>query len=142
MVPRLPFSLRKNVLPQLGQSFGGGSGRRHTGQRSRFMRPWYRRCNYDSLPFVVTSWYDAGMTFKVTRDSRHRDGIHLTEQNGSPAIAVPQKRIVICQLCRGRLHKQRNGAWYHDRNSSESCRPGEGSERRATPLEIAVGAES
>jgi hypothetical protein len=52
------------------------------------------------------------------------------------------KRIVICQLCRRRLFKVENpgpsGAWYHVRGGSVSCRPGEGSERRATPLEIEV----
>ena len=48
------------------------------------------------------------------------------------------KRITICQFCRKRIDRQRNGAWYHRHNSSVSCRPGEGSERRATPLEIEV----
>lgn len=47
-------------------------------------------------------------------------------------------RITICQLCRKRIDRQRNGAWYHRHNSSVSCRPGEGSDRRAVPLEIEV----
>ena len=46
------------------------------------------------------------------------------------------ERITICQLCRKRVYRVRNGEWYHERNSSTSCRPGEGSDRRATPLEI------
>lgn len=49
-----------------------------------------------------------------------------------------KKRITICQLCRKRVFQTRNGAWYHRRNGSVSCRPGEGSDRRATPLEIEV----
>ena len=44
--------------------------------------------------------------------------------------------ITICQLCRKRVFQVRNGEWYHERNASTSCRPGEGSDRRATPLEI------
>jgi hypothetical protein len=44
------------------------------------------------------------------------------------------KRVMICQLCRKRVHQQRNGAWYHDHNSSVACRPGEGGDRRATPM--------
>ncbi len=43
---------------------------------------------------------------------------------------------VICQLCRKRVHKQRNGAWYHDRNSSEFCHPGDETGRKAVPLQI------
>ncbi len=41
---------------------------------------------------------------------------------------------VICQLCRKRLHRQRNGAWYHDHNASVSCHPGDGTGRQAIPL--------
>jgi hypothetical protein len=55
--------------------------------------------------------------------------------------AQTTKRIVICQLCRKRVHKQRNGEWYHNRNGSVSCRPGEGSGRRAVPFEIEVPVE-
>lgn len=40
----------------------------------------------------------------------------------------------VCQLCWKRVHKQRNGAWYHDRTSSESCRPGDGSGQKAVPV--------
>jgi hypothetical protein len=46
------------------------------------------------------------------------------------------KHITICQYCRKRVYRQRNGAWYHYGNASMSCRPGEGSDRRAAPLEI------
>jgi hypothetical protein len=42
---------------------------------------------------------------------------------------------MICQLCRRRVHKQRNGAWYHDHNASRSCHPGDGSGRKAIPIE-------
>jgi len=45
-------------------------------------------------------------------------------------------RRVICQLCRKVLHKQRNGAWYHDHNASEFCNPGNGTGRKAVPLEV------
>ena len=48
------------------------------------------------------------------------------------------RRITICQLCRKRLSKQRNGAWYHRHNASEFCRPGDGTHRKSVPLEIEV----
>ena len=48
------------------------------------------------------------------------------------------KRITICCDCRKRIYRQKNGEWYHERNGSTSCRPGEGSDRRATPVEIEV----
>ena len=47
-----------------------------------------------------------------------------------------KRRITICCYCRKRICRQKNGEWYHERNASTSCRPGEGSDRRATPLEI------
>lgn len=46
------------------------------------------------------------------------------------------ERVVICANCRKRLHRQRNGAWYHNRNASVSCYPGGGSEKRAEPREV------
>lgn len=46
------------------------------------------------------------------------------------------KRIVICQLCRKRLMKMPSGAWYHIRKSSAFCNPGDGTHRKAVPLEI------
>jgi hypothetical protein len=52
----------------------------------------------------------------------------------------PATRIVICQLCRKRVHRQRTGDWYHNHNASVSCRPGEGSGRRAVPFEVEVPA--
>ena len=44
-------------------------------------------------------------------------------------------RVVVCCYCRKQIHRQRNGAWYHDHNASVACRPGEGltAGRRATP---------
>ncbi len=53
---------------------------------------------------------------------------------GAGGLAPRPAHIVICQLCRRRLHRQRNGEWYHTHNASVSCRPGQGSEQRATPL--------
>lgn len=50
-------------------------------------------------------------------------------------------RIFICCYCRKRIHRQRNGEWYHNHNASVSCRPGQGSERRATPVEIDTSRE-
>jgi hypothetical protein len=50
------------------------------------------------------------------------------------------RRITICQFCRKRVYQTRDGAWYHRGNGSTSCRPGEGSERRALPIEIEVKA--
>lgn len=44
--------------------------------------------------------------------------------------------VCICQLCRRRVFRQRNGAWYHRHNGSVACRPGEGSDARATPLQV------
>jgi hypothetical protein len=46
--------------------------------------------------------------------------------------------ITICQLCRKRVYQVRNGEWYHERNSTTSCHFGEGSGKRAVPLEIEV----
>jgi hypothetical protein len=46
------------------------------------------------------------------------------------------RRVTICQLCRKRLRKQRNGAWYHRHNASEFCHPGDGTHRKAVPFEI------
>lgn len=43
-----------------------------------------------------------------------------------------------CAYCRKRIHRQRNGAWYHDHNASVSCYPGEGSWKRATPVGVAA----
>lgn len=48
------------------------------------------------------------------------------------------RRVVICQLCRKRLFKTRSGAWYHNRGASEFCNPGNGTRRKAVPLEIGV----
>jgi hypothetical protein len=45
-------------------------------------------------------------------------------------------RIIICANCRRRLHRQRDGSWYHAHNASVSCRPGEGSQWRAEPISI------
>jgi hypothetical protein len=50
--------------------------------------------------------------------------------------SVPRSLRFICQHCRRRVHRQRSGDWYHDRNGSVSCSPGEGSGRRATPIEV------
>lgn len=47
-----------------------------------------------------------------------------------------QRTITICQLCRKRVYKQVNGAWYHRYNGSEFCRPGDGTGRKAVPLTI------
>jgi len=41
--------------------------------------------------------------------------------------------VTYCAYCRKRIRRQRNGAWYHDRNSSTACYFGSGSDRRATP---------
>jgi hypothetical protein len=60
----------------------------------------------------------------------------MTETSGSGTRQA--KRIVICCYCRKRIYRQKNGEWYHERNSSTSCKPGEGSDRRATPVEIEV----
>lgn len=49
---------------------------------------------------------------------------------------TPARRITICQLCRKRLRRQRNGAWYHRHNASEFCRPGDGTHRKSVALEI------
>ena len=45
-------------------------------------------------------------------------------------------RDVRCCYCRHRIYRQRNGDWYHEHNGSVSCRPGEGSDRRAAPSVI------
>ena len=56
-------------------------------------------------------------------------------------MSETRKKITICQNCRRRLFKVKNpgpsGAWYHRRNASTSCRPGEGG-TKALPLEIEV----
>lgn len=52
--------------------------------------------------------------------------------------ATKTKRITICQLCRKRVYIQRNGAWYHYRGGSVFCHPGDGTHRKAVPLEIEV----
>lgn len=49
-----------------------------------------------------------------------------------------RRRITICGYCRKRVYRQLNGAWYHRRNGSASCYPGQGSDKRAIPLEITV----
>jgi hypothetical protein len=46
------------------------------------------------------------------------------------------ERIVVCCYCRKRIFRVKNGEWYHVRNSSTSCNPQAGSDRRATPVEI------
>jgi hypothetical protein len=38
-----------------------------------------------------------------------------------------------CIYCRKVIRLMRNGAWYHDHNSSTACYPGSGSEKRAEP---------
>lgn len=48
------------------------------------------------------------------------------------------RRITICCYCRKRIYRVRNGEWYHERSASTSCRPGEGSGRRAAPVEITL----
>jgi hypothetical protein len=64
-----------------------------------------------------------------------------TDENARHEDAAQQvpSRVVICRFCRKRVHQQRNGAWYHNHNASVSCRPGEGSDRRALPLELVGG---
>ena len=54
------------------------------------------------------------------------------------ATADRNRRIVICQLCRKRVMKMRNGEWYHRHNASAFCRPGDGTGRKAVPFEIEV----
>jgi hypothetical protein len=44
--------------------------------------------------------------------------------------------VVICQLCRRRVHRLRDGSWYHDRNSSWFCYPGDGTKRKAIPVHL------
>jgi hypothetical protein len=46
------------------------------------------------------------------------------------------KPLVTCQLCRKRVHKQRDGSWYHDRNASWFCHPGDGTGRKAIPVHV------
>lgn len=47
------------------------------------------------------------------------------------------KRITICCYCRKRIHRQRNGEWYHDHNASTACRPGDcNPDRQASPVEV------
>jgi hypothetical protein len=43
-----------------------------------------------------------------------------------------------CQFCRKSIFRAKNGDWYHVRNSSVSCYPGSGSDRRALPAARAV----
>jgi hypothetical protein len=55
----------------------------------------------------------------------------------SPRGAQPSgRRVIICQLCRKRAYRVVNGEWYHRRNGSAFCDPGDGTKRRAVPLEI------
>ena len=54
----------------------------------------------------------------------------------APSRTDHLRKIVICANCRKRIHKQRNGAWYHSHNASVSCRPGQGSGMRAEPVEV------
>lgn len=51
---------------------------------------------------------------------------------------VKDRKRVICAICRRTLHMQRNGAWYHDHNASESCYFGTGSSKRANPIRVEV----
>jgi hypothetical protein len=44
--------------------------------------------------------------------------------------------MTICQLCRKRVYQVRNGEWYHDRNSSAFCHPGDGTGRKVVLLRI------
>lgn len=50
-------------------------------------------------------------------------------------------RITICQLCRKRVYRVRNGEWYHNGNASAFCHPGDGTHRKAVPLEIDTSRE-
>ena len=34
--------------------------------------------------------------------------------------------VHLCAYCRRKIHKQRNGAWYHTHSASVRCRPGWG----------------
>ena len=61
-----------------------------------------------------------------------------TSDQGAQPSGRQAERITICCYCRKRVYRQKDGTWYHYRNGSTSCRPGEGSDR-ATPLEIEAG---
>jgi len=54
--------------------------------------------------------------------------------NASQKVAA--ERIAICQLCRKRVHRMINGEWYHSRNASVFCHPGDGTHRKVILLEI------
>lgn len=45
--------------------------------------------------------------------------------------------MICCANCGKRIFRARNDDWYHSHNASVSCRPGEGSENRADPMEVA-----
>lgn len=52
---------------------------------------------------------------------------------------MAQQKKARCAYCRKPISMMRNGEWYHDRNASTSCKPGEGSDRRATPAAPKAG---
>ena len=85
-----------------------------------------------SGPYVVMHDRDHSQesTRHLTSGQALRETSHMTRGT--------TKRITICQLCRRRVYQVRNGDWYHERSASTSCRPGEGSDRRALPVEIEV----
>ena len=78
----------------------------------------------------------------TTGESSARNAVPRAAGGASTRGAQPSgqraNRITICCYCRKRIFRIVNGEWYHKRNGSTSCRPGEGSDRRATPLEIEV----
>lgn len=39
----------------------------------------------------------------------------------------------VCAECGKPVHRQRDDAWYHNRNASTSCYPGTGNPKQATP---------
>jgi hypothetical protein len=51
---------------------------------------------------------------------------------------MSDKPIHICQLCRRRVYRLRNGEWYHELNGSAFCYPGDGRHRKALPLTIST----
>jgi hypothetical protein len=69
------------------------------------------------------------------------DGYHsLWDASGERSIeapADPSPPQVRCGYCRRLIHKQRNGAWYHNHNASEFCKPGVGTGRKAFPRGVA-----
>lgn len=57
----------------------------------------------------------------------------------SPRGAQPSgRRVIICQLCRRRVHRQRDGSWYHNRTASQFCNWPNGNGNKAVSLEIKV----